>query len=179
MRPLYYRGAWGIAVRLRDQGAAGPPARLPRSSTCAASPSSSPSGSSWARTRFWRPSAGARGRLARPGTPIATASRSTATGPSPGPAVETAVKADDPLERIDEAFQRAVDRARRRARDLGISLSGGLDARTILRPDRPRTQCRSPPSAWASRAASTTAPPSRWPRWSAAGTTATCSTTGS
>jgi asparagine synthase (glutamine-hydrolysing) len=38
----------------------------------------------------------------------------------------------DALDRIDEAFQRAVDRRVGGGRGLGISLSGGLDARTIF-----------------------------------------------
>ena len=36
------------------------------------------------------------------------------------------------LDRIDDAFQRAVDRRTRGGQRLGLSLSGGLDARTIL-----------------------------------------------
>ncbi len=46
------------------------------------------------------------------------------------------------LERIVTAFEYAVDRAGRGEHRLGLSLSGGLDARTILgamRPDRPLT----------------------------------------
>jgi len=38
----------------------------------------------------------------------------------------------DLLDRIDEAFGRAVERRVRNAEGLGLSLSGGLDARTIL-----------------------------------------------
>ena len=46
------------------------------------------------------------------------------------------------LDRIDEAFKRAVDRRTRGDERLGLSLSGGLDARTILGvmdPERPVT----------------------------------------
>ncbi len=46
------------------------------------------------------------------------------------------------LDRIDEAFKRAVDRRTQGGERLGLSLSGGLDARTILgsvEPDRPLT----------------------------------------
>lgn len=46
------------------------------------------------------------------------------------------------FDQIDEAFERAVDRRTRGTEPLGLSLSGGLDARTILGvlpPDRPVT----------------------------------------
>src|SRR5262249_7708276 len=46
------------------------------------------------------------------------------------------------LDEIDEAFQRSVDRRTRGSEWLGLSLSGGLDARTILGvldPQRPVT----------------------------------------
>jgi asparagine synthase (glutamine-hydrolysing) len=46
------------------------------------------------------------------------------------------------LDRLDDAFVRAVDRRTRDTQRLGLSLSGGLDARTILGvvpPDRPLT----------------------------------------
>ena len=56
---------------------------------------------------------------------------------SPGARTEKAL-----LDDIDEAFQRAVDRRTRGGEWLGLSLSGGLDARTILGvldPQRPVT----------------------------------------
>jgi asparagine synthase (glutamine-hydrolysing) len=42
------------------------------------------------------------------------------------------VKPQEALDRIDEAFQRAVDRRAAGTQRLGLSLSGGLDSRTIL-----------------------------------------------
>src|SRR5439155_22364670 len=48
-------------------------------------------------------------------------------GPAPAGGSET-----DLLDRIDDAFKRAVDRRTRGDERLGLSLSGGLDARTIL-----------------------------------------------
>lgn len=82
------------------------------------------------------------------------------------------------LDRLDAAFKRAVNIQSEGSPRVGISLSGGLDSRTILgqsiTPASPSRQ-----SAWASRGESTTRPRSRWPGSSAARTTSTCSTTAS
>lgn len=48
-------------------------------------------------------------------------------GPGPGPVVEA-----DALDRLTHTFQHAVDRQTSGTHNLGISLSGGLDSRTIL-----------------------------------------------
>ncbi|MBL9090376.1 MAG: hypothetical protein JNL96_04085, partial [Planctomycetaceae bacterium] len=42
------------------------------------------------------------------------------------------IRADEILEQLDGAFQRSVDRATRDTNGLGISLSGGLDGRTMM-----------------------------------------------
>ena len=58
---------------------------------------------------------------------------------APVPAAGSAIEL---LDRIDDAFTRSVDRCTRGDARLGLSLSGGLDARTILGvmdPDRPVT----------------------------------------
>jgi asparagine synthase (glutamine-hydrolysing) len=60
-------------------------------------------------------------------------------GERPGPAPRTDAEA---LDRLDEAFGHAVDRCTRATQRLGLSLSGGLDARAILGaipPGRPLT----------------------------------------
>jgi asparagine synthase (glutamine-hydrolysing) len=58
------------------------------------------------------------------------------------PAPDPRAREADLLGRIDDAFQRAVERRTRGDEPLGLSLSGGLDARTILGvvdADRPLT----------------------------------------
>src|SRR5262249_1129361 len=50
----------------------------------------------------------------------------------PGAAPQSDLSEQEHLERIDVAFKRAVDVRTQGTKNLGLSLSGGLDARTIL-----------------------------------------------